>query len=387
MEGLFGDNLFFIYLFFIIAILNYKIFSTKQKYILIYICSFGLTYNEKISKRLILAVMCMILFLCQEYFTKDEKRILFLRKFRYKLLDWLYMSFLQYRLAGVLLAVFLRTNWLRSRLYRLLPLVDGKWINGGLEVLAIGTLFWLCIHGMFKVKEKFHSFSHMYERIMRICPYARFTYSDALARRLELIVDMEDHSYFLRKHSYSFLSREYIHIWRQEHQTGGNAAAKRKRHRIRRMIHTFVRLVKKVLFRGHSTIGMQLIRILSYKEGLILGRPKNLREAYRTLKRKAFECFYAKMFFDGLECYLKEQLCNEVRHYRSYLVYLYAYIAQAKVDGRTYVPMAAYFAGQPMENWDISELFIACMGLNSLAVTEQRLECKSDVMDKFGVEV
>ena len=49
MEGLFGDNLFFIYLFFIIAILNYKIFSTKQKYILIYICSFGLTYNEKIS--------------------------------------------------------------------------------------------------------------------------------------------------------------------------------------------------------------------------------------------------------------------------------------------------------------------------------------------------
>ena len=132
---------------------------------------------------------------------------------------------------------------------------------------------------------------------------------------------------------------------------------------------------------------MQLIRILSYKEGLILGRPKKRREAYRTLKRKAFECFYAKMFFDGLECYLKEQLCNEVRHYRSYLVYLYAYIAQAKVDGRTYVPMAAYFAGQPMENWDISELCIACMGLNSLAVTEQRLECKSDVMDKFGVEV
>lgn len=387
MEALFGGNLFFIYLFFVITVMNYSRFSIEQQLALIYICSFGLTFNSGISKWLVGVVLCIMLFLCQEYFTTDEKRIVFLYKFRYKIIDCLYMSFFQYRLLGVLAAIFIRSTYLWEHMSSCIWFVSDEVLKNLLLAISIAVLYWFSIHGIFLVKEKHDSFTNMYERIINNYPYVNVEFNAALDRRLNLIVDMEDHSYFQRYRSYSFVSMEYVNIWRNEHRTKKKSGTKKKKTFRDSWVYRLYSLIKKALFRGHSTIGMQLIRILSYKEGLIFGRPKNMKEAYRTAKRKVFECLYAKMFFDGMEKYMKGQLCNDLNNYRKYLVYLYPHIVQAKVKDITYVPMSRYFKNQEMELWDMNALFIACLGLNSLAVTLERIQEKREVTQKYEVEI
>lgn len=76
--------------------------------------------------------------------------------------------------------------------------------------------------------------------------------------------------------------------------------------------------------RGYSTIEMQLIRILAYKKGLKMGRPKNLEDVYLIATRKIYEIVYAPMFFSGLKKYLMIPDIND--YYRYYLVYIYIYI-------------------------------------------------------------
>ena len=386
MEGLFGGNLFFIYLFFVIAIMNYSKFSMEQKIVLIYICSFGLTFNQSISKWLVLIVLCMMLFLCQEYLTSDTKKIQFLYKVSYKVIDCIYMSVFQYRLLGIFAAIFVRSVWFSNILCSMFWFVNEKYIIYMTDIIAIVILFYFSIHGIFRVKEKHCTFTEMFGKIWNKYPYYLVNFDSRLSRRLNLIVDMEDHSYFQREHSYSFISKEYIKIWRSEHKAKEQAGVKDGINKEKkRYVAGLYSLLKKALFRGHSTIGMQLIRILSYKEGLIFGKPKNIRDAYRVTKRKLFECIYARLFFEGMEKYIKEQLCNDIKNYRKYIVYLYPNIVQTTINGKTYIPMASYFDGKKMNEWDIHELFIACLGLNSLAITQDRIDDRRNIADKYGV--
>lgn len=49
-----------------------------------------------------------------------------------------------------------------------------------------------------------------------------------------------------------------------------------------------------------------------------------------------------------MEKYIKGQLCNDIKNYRKYIVYLYPNIVQTTINGKTYIPMASYFDGKKM---------------------------------------
>ncbi len=66
---------------------------------------------------------------------------------------------------------------------------------------------------------------------------------------------------------------------------------------------------------------MQLIRILAYKKGLKMGKPKEPRDVYLIFTRKVFEIIYASMFFSGHKKYIN--VSKEKDYYRYYLAYIY----------------------------------------------------------------
>lgn len=88
-----------------------------------------------------------------------------------------------------------------------------------------------------------------------------------------------------------------------------------------------------------------------------------------------------------MEKYIKGQLCNDIKYYRKYIVYLYPNIVQTTINGKTYIPMASYFDGKKMNEWDIHELFIACLGLNSLAITQDRIDDRRNIAGKIKIVI
>ena len=131
--------------------------------------------------------------------------------------------------------------------------------------------------------------------------------------------------------------------------------------------------VKYIFSRGHSTLGMQLVRIIAYEKGLSVGKPKSIRGFCATMKRKIFEILYCNMIFNGLEHYLSTNLCNPLINYRYYLVYQYLHIAKSKIGKKTYVPLSSLFLNEEVETWPIELVFISCLGLNSKSITRQRV--------------
>ena len=142
-----------------------------------------------------------------------------------------------------------------------------------------------------------------------------------------------------------------------------------------------------LLTRGHSTIEMQLIRILSYKEGLLLGRPHGVEEWVRTIKRKCYECLYAKMFFDGLKIYLSKCLCRELPEYRNFIVVLYLHTVQSKVGHETYRPLDKMYSDKEIEKWPMELLFLTCLGLNSQPITGLRVWLRWSIIKKYGLSL
>ena len=94
---------------------------------------------------------------------------------------------------------------------------------------------------------------------------------------------IEDDLIWDRKKAYTTASLEYVRVWYRNRYLSGEESEKEvdvQRGRVRmRDILLFCKRMKGhlhgVLRRGHSTIPMQLIRIWSYRHGLVFNSTKN----------------------------------------------------------------------------------------------------------------
>lgn len=388
---LFEGNTFILYLLFVLSVIIIDKFNERQKMAVIYLCTYGMSFQEKASCIQLCILLAIMMFAIQEYFTLDRKKLSIFHKLHYKLADFLYMSIFQYKIWLVIFALVLRDRmWM-----------DAGWMTESLGIiffLLSVTLFIAALIWMFNVPEVFYSISHIYEEVWNF-PYYNVNFDSDLLWRLYIITEFEDDLIWDRKKAYTTASLEYVRVWYRNRYLSGEESEKEvdvQRGRVRmRDILLFCKRMKGhlhgVLRRGHSTIPMQLIRNLSYRHGLVFNSTKNVRfKKYKLFKRKVYEWIYARMFFEGLKNYLKTELGNDLLDYKAYLIYLYPHIVQCTIDGITYAPAMKAFRDDegkvlPMHEWDIEKVYKMAYGFNGETITEKKIaEKRKRVEERRG---
>lgn len=392
---LFMDNTFVLFLLFVLSVFMIEKLNERQKIAICYICSYALSFGNLISKKMIVLFLIFMLFLMQEYFTSDYKKLKILKKIQYKFVDFLYMGVFQYKLWLVIISICLKSLTLKNMVGFLDYIID----------LVSLIIFGCAIHWMFNVTEDFYSFTEMYDNIW-MTPYYNVKFDDELRERLDIIVSFEDRLYWKRAGTYSIASIEFIKVWyrdrflQKENKQLTRISFIDNIFMVIREIKICIYKLKKVFTyvfhfftRGHSTIPMQIIRILSYRHGLVFGNTKIGFKYYKIFKRKLYEILYSRMFFEGLKDYLKVELCNDMEHYREYLVYLYPHIVQTTIEGKTYAPAKKAFEVEENGNkyipiineWDFEKVIDMCFGFNGLSITEKRMNEKRAIIEKYGL--
>ena len=399
ITDLFSGNFFLLYLIFVISVITVDKLNEKQKIAIIYICSYGMTFDNENSKILLLILVMLMIFLVLEYFTTDKMKLVIIKKFHYKVMDFVYMGIFQYKIWAVLGSIIFRIDLVRDwcqKTFQILPAY--------LDILSV-VLLVVAIHWMFNITEVFRSFTEIYDNIWKY-PYYRVQFDKELDERLNIIVEFEDRLYWKRKSSYSAVSFEFIKSWFGDKYKGMKTSNGVKIAMPKRMLQILknpkvlvkgiINIVQKIrklikhsfnyIWRGHSTIPMQLIRILSYKHGLIFKSSKVSFKYYKIFKRKIYEVFYSRMFFVGLKNYLKTELCSGIDEYQKYIVYLYPHIVQTKIDGKTYAPaMKAFINQTPMNKWEMDKVIKMAFGFNGKPITSKRLQEKKEIVKKYGL--
>ena len=215
MEGLLIDNIFFVYLLGILVIINYEAFDKKQKIAIIYACGFGLAFSGDLKYTIILTLLLFILFLYEEYLNEDLVKIKYVTKIRYKCLDFIFMYIFQYKILYVVTAIILKAN-INSIVTVLMSTINNVsqaaleniWLTVSILLLIIG------VHKIFNNPVEIKSFKQINQKFS-LKPYYNLPLKDEQERKnlftkLELVADVEDYTFFIRKKSYSALSIEFF---------------------------------------------------------------------------------------------------------------------------------------------------------------------------------
>ena len=377
-------------------------------------------------------MLFIILFLYEEYLNDDIIKVSYIAKIWYKLLDFFYMYIFQYKILYIVIAHFCNSKFF----YDSLKIKTNIYFIENLELknmCIITSVFILIlgIHKMFNNLVEIKTFSQIDQKFREypyyLLPLRNKEKRDILFKKLELVAEIEDYTFFKRKRSYSFCSFEFVmevmkrkriknrnfyveeKSWfrkiyervistvsfnniklfiKSKHKTKTiKKYVKKLGNKILNLINKKIAQIKKNIkryFRGYSTIEMQLIRILSYKKGLIMGKPHNLKEMRVIVERKIYEVVYATIFFYGLKIYLG--INKDRDFFRYYIVYIYLHTVQTNLNGNVYAPLDKMFEGIDVIEWPSEVLFIIILGLNSLAITEERVNNYENIILKYGLD-
>ncbi len=433
MEELLMNNIFFVYLLGILVIINYEVLEKKQKIAVIYVCSFGMTFNSNLRIITVLALLLFTLFIYEEYLGIDLVKIRYVTKIKYKCMDFIYMYVIHYKLLYVISAVILQSNTCLIFFEGFLvenPIAYIQ-LENVLSVISI-LLLMIGVHKMFNNSIELKSFKQINQKFSEY-PYYQLPLRDErkkeiLFEKLELVADIEDYTFFVRKNSYCSFSIEFIKavIDKKKSQSDSTKINEvfwihkiwqrvklifrldkfillvRKKHKMKvfrkytkwlykwfyfNLVQGFEHAKRNIkrYIRGYSTIEMQLIRILAYKKGLKMGKPKNLEDIYLIFTRKIYEIIYAPMFFSGLKKYLMISNVND--YYRYYLVYIYLHTVQTSLNGRVFAPLDKVFCDVDVIDWSKEALFIIALGLNNSKITKKRINVYMNIIVKYHLDL
>lgn len=432
MEGLLTNNFFFIYLLGVLVIINYEAFEKRQKISIIYACSYGLTFNKDLRCGIILVLLMFILFLYEEYLSEDLVKIQYVTKINHKIIDFLFMYLFQYNILFVIAAIVLKSQVCNDFLKQFFNTT--KMINVPLDkvlfVLSIACLI-TGVHLMFNNPIELNSFKEMNKKFSEYPYYflnSEKMRRDILFEKLKMVADIEDYTFFERRKSYSCLSIEFITAIirkkknEKQYESQGNVLnvycvwkklclyiknfhvllwfrQKRKFKKIKRAFVFLVKYLKQFVIknlqqikksikryiRGYSTIEMQLIRIISFKKGLKMGRPKGIKEVYLVVIRKIFEVIYAPVFFKGMKNYLF--IPKEKDYFRYYIIYVYLHTVQTNLNGSRFSPLDKVFNGVDVVDWPTEALFVVVLGLNNMRITRERVKRYIDIIEKHSLDI
>lgn len=366
MEELFKNNIFFVYLLACIAIFNYGVFTKRQRILIIYLITYGLGFFKIVEIWKIVVLLVTVLFLFEEYLNTDTGKIEIIKKVRYKILDFIYYAIFQYSIIYILIAIMFNSNYC---LYK---------IKGGKIVSFI--LFVIAVQKLNNPKFELNTFTSMKKRFDEYAfKYIDFA-SDDLVEKMMILSEIEDKSYFERKTTYNFLSREFVKYKINEKRMDYNGKMQKNRFSIRWVMKKINKDFKEgLVLRGYSTIEMQLIKNIGIKRGF-------LRKKY-LITRKIYEVIYTKIFFSGLRTYYESNQYGKIEYFKKFIVYIYLHNVPTTINGKKYLKFIDAFNGKKIEEISMNAMFVACLGLNTRKIYKQRVELYSGMFPRHNLDM
>lgn len=401
------DNIFYIYFFACIVILNYSVFGRRQKLMLIQIATFSMAVMGGMGSKVLCISLAVVLFILEEYLTTDKVKLQLVTKFWPKILDFGYNFIFQDSGIWTLLALMCNSDFVSRQAGELLGNPAGKYLP---KMLSIG-LFAVGMHRLSSGGFEISTFSGMKQRFESV-PFRKADYLDAaLCEKMNLLADIEDKSYFDRENTYNWISGEFIRYRFFRRQSLEIPGKEKKRwyfflKKCIRYIKAYgvisflkkgreelhwsfqgvrpVHWLKMVFKRGYATLEMQLIRNIGIERGYE-------KDKY-MVRRKIFEVIYSYIFFSGLKSHYGVIRMGGREHFKKMILYVYLYSVDTKINGRQIDPLISIFSdgegGVPHNGWETMPMelfFVLYLGLNHRDIYPSRVALYENIIIKYDM--
>ena len=348
------------------------------------------------------AVMLFIsMFILEEYLSDDKVKCELLSNFRYKTVDFIYQFIFIDAGVCIVANVVLSGRWFRSFfISKGISLVIFYGINIFILLITIHMLntskFGLC--DFETIKSYFDKFDGK-----------RINWgSNELQRRFNIMIALEDKSYFDRRKSYNWLSVEFIKYkikgYKEEKEWQKQYKSKKTLYQILkciwrlikqfRLFRCIVKTIKSKIFeaawsvkdsfrrvnrkiRGCSTLEMQLIRNIGIEKGY----------DKCVIRRKFFEFFYTYLFFNGLKSYYENTQNNKRKNFKEFILYVYLHSIKLSMYGNDFKSINMLFEQERVEEWDINEFYVAILSLTGAPVTPKRMILYPQAVNGIGIDL
>lgn len=397
----FNNNSIYVYFLSCIVIFSYQHFSKRQRISLIYATTIAMEIISQYSWKLTAVMLFISMFILEEYLSDDKVKCELLSNFRYKTVDFIYQFIFIDVGVGIVANVVLSGRWFRSFfISKGISLVIFYGINIFILLITIHMLntskFALCD---FKtIKSYFDKFDGK-----------KINWgSNELQRRFNIMIALEDKSYFDRRKSYNWLSVEFIKYkikrYKEEKEWQKQYKSKKTLYQILkciwrlikqfRLFRCIAKTIKSKIFevawsvkdsfrrvnrkiRGCSTLEMQLIRNIGIEKGY----------DKCVIRRKFFEFFYTYLFFNGLKSYYENTQNNKRKNFKEFILYVYLHSIKLSMYGNDFKSINMLFEQERVEEWDINEFYVAILSLTGAPVTPKRMILYPQAVNGIGIDL
>lgn len=387
MQG-FINNIFYVYFFSCIVILNYGSFSKMQKIALIYTTTFAMKLCTDTKTSVSLIVLVLFMFVLEEYLTQDKVKLQLITKIWDKILDFLYEFIFQDAGGWMCITLALSCNkcyeWLNKTFH-----------TNKVYYIVVFIFFFISVHRLCTCKFVMKSFTDIKSYFDEYVERDLHLSDPEVRERLELLTELEDRSYFIRKNSYNWISLDFFRYkkgqrkQRRQKKNGFHTLGKRWKKcwlilcrkgirycfgkmfdRMREKCWNCQRYLSgiKRRIRGCSTLEMQFMRV----KGLELG--------YNcTVRRKFFEFIYSYLFFSGLKRYYQHTVTSKEKYFKEFILFVYIHTIPVQVNRVYFSCIAEIFVDRKAirdARTQFREFPKECLYVGYLALTGAEVSCR-----------
>lgn len=376
LETILGGNTFLLYFMGLLYILINKDFDKCQKIVMIYVFVYSLKIFNIIDLKVLFIGLTIVSFLYIEFLSEDNVKNILLCNIIYKIIDYMYKLIFEYSAVYFCGSLILMSNIIQidlpiiQLLNRYIPII-------GIKINIISLLLVLyAINNITSQKFETYSFKHIKQKMDEINIWNNVKSNNIDSLKLNMLIDVEDKSYFIRENTYNFLSFEFI------------------KYKIKRGIRKlkYVNIDKNILkkvtilpikntkkyIRGYSTIEMQIIRTLGIKSGY----------EKHIFCRKIYEIIYSKIFFTSLRRYMNKLYLDTSGccTFKEYLLMIYIKIAPIKLNNTKYSNMLKAWNSNDIRQISDEQFFISILGLSYRWISTNILFNYSRIISEYSLK-
>ncbi len=380
LEGLLNGNQILVYFIGIFYILINEALDKKQKIIMIYIFTYTLKLFNIIDLKIMLIVSNVVAFIYIGFLSKDNLKNNILCNIWDKIKDYSYKCIFEYSSIYYLLSVFLISNMLQSKIPLLqIVNIDINLLKIKINIISLVILGYT-LNNITSQKYETNTFQMIKDSMNKVAIWSNCAKDDIDTEKLNMLVDIEDKSYFFRKSSYNFLSIEFFQYKIKRKIKEQSEIFKDKNISLllkKKHLKLILSKLKKGI-RGYSTIEMQIIRTLGVKYGY----------SQHVVCRKIYELVYSKMFFTSLRKYMNKLYLDTSGccSFKEYLLIVYIGIAPIQINNKRYKNMLKPWNKNNLKEVSKEEFFISILGLSNRWISKKILYNYSNIINKYNLE-
>ena len=379
LEAILNGNTFLLYFMGVLYILLNKDFDKNQKIVVIYVFVYSLKLFNIVDLKILLIGLGIVSFLYMEFLSEDCIKNILLSNIKSKFYDYMYKLVFEYSSIYFCISMILMSKIIQTN-YKILEIINIEVPIVGVKVNFLSLIFiFIAINNITSQKFETYSFKHIKNKMDEIALWSNIKESNIDSLKLNMLIDIEDKSFFERSKSYNYFSIEFFKYKSKK------ILSKFKRANIllkkidRKKICSFKNIKKiKKYIRGYSTIEMQIIRTLGIKYGY----------ENHVFCRKIYEIIYSKIFFTGLRNYMNKSYLdtNGCCTFKEYLLMIYLKIAPIKLNTIRYKNMLEPWKKNDILQISDEQFFISILGLSYRWISTKIIYNYSSIISKYSLE-